>query len=70
MESGTPLNWLLAVAMLGFAILAWMTGRVTLRGGWIIIDRAEQPTRFWMHVIGSGFLGVLLFAKAIFRVPL
>ncbi|MDF0546549.1 hypothetical protein PX699_29775 [Sphingobium sp. H39-3-25] len=65
MEPGSALNWLLAVAMLGGAIIIAMTGTATFRGG-MVIDRAAEPVRFWIFVIASGFVGAWLLVHAVF----
>lgn len=63
MEPGSALNWLLAVAMLGGAAMVAITGRATFRGG-MVIDRVAEPVRFWIFVIGSGFVGLWLLVRA------
>jgi hypothetical protein len=61
---GSPLNWILAVAMLALALFGGLARRITLRDG-SIIDGDKHPRFFWMFVGGCSLVGGALLIQAV-----
>jgi hypothetical protein len=65
MTPGSPLNWILAVAMLAVALFGGLARRITLRDG-SVIDGDKHPRFFWMFVGGCAVVGIALLIQAAF----
>lgn len=64
MEPGSPLNWILAIAMLATALFGGLARRITLRGG-EIIDGDTYPRYFRMFIGSCGIVGIVLLIQAV-----
>lgn len=62
MTPSDPLNWIVAFAMLAFALFGGLAGRVTLRGG-VIIDSETSPRTFWLFIGGCAMVGLTLLLR-------
>lgn len=64
MEPGSPLNWILAIAMLATALFGGLARRITLRGG-EVIDGDTHPRYFWMFIGSCAIVGIALLIQAV-----